>query len=264
MKATYWVTMTLAFCSAVNIATADLTFELDGNDRLEVTTRYSEGTLRDSSTARVVEDGYIGRAYVHNDAKMVVAPGGEVFELRAHDSSHADISGGELEWLNTWGSSSVDISDGVLARDGMGRDNSSVTISGGTFQGSLYAWGSSSFVISGGMVWETLWASGSSITTVSGGTIPTLRSQQQSTVKIDGYDFNASAGLSLLEYDVIDGVPQYEVVGEGLLTGKWSDGTSWNTMITQNDGTIYAIPEPGSLSLLALGGLAVLRRRRNR
>jgi len=70
--------------------------------------------------------------------------------------------------------------------------------------------------------------------------------------------------LSLVLYDVIDGVPQYKVLGRGVLTGKWRDGTSWFTNIFRNDSTtpILAIPEPATISLLALGGLAVLRRRR--
>jgi len=56
------------------------------------------------------------------------------------------------------------------------------------------------------------------------------------------------------------------LVGTGILGGKWTDGTAWTVKITANDtwygATILAIPEPATLLLLALGGLALLRRRR--
>ena len=42
------------------------------------------------------------------------------------------------------------------------------------------------------------------------------------------------------------------------------NGTPWTVTISQNDtsATILAIPEPTTLTLLALGELAVIRRRR--
>jgi len=42
------------------------------------------------------------------------------------------------------------------------------------------------------------------------------------------------------------------------------NGTPWTVTISQNDtgATILAIPEPATLTLLALGGLAVIRCRR--
>jgi len=54
------------------------------------------------------------------------------------------------------------------------------------------------------------------------------------------------------------------VLGTGVLTGKWSDGAVWAMAIEVNDSsaTILAVPEPAALSLLAVGGLALLTRRR--
>jgi hypothetical protein len=56
------------------------------------------------------------------------------------------------------------------------------------------------------------------------------------------------------------------VLGTGLLSGEWFDGTRWTVNIQTNasGATILAIPEPATLSLLALGGLAVMRRRRRK
>jgi hypothetical protein len=43
-----------------------------------------------------------------------------------------------------------------------------------------------------------------------------------------------------------------------------STGSSWYTVGFDDDMTIAVVPEPATLSLLALGGLALLRRRRAR
>jgi len=84
-----------------------------------------------------------------------------------------------------------------------------------------------------------------------------LRARDTSTVTFDGQDFILGTGLSL------DGD---KVLGTGGLSGTWMDGTSWTVNITLHDAgaTILAIPEPATLSLLALGGLAMLRRRSKR
>jgi len=74
-------------------------------------------------------------------------------------------------------------------------------------------------------------------------------------VTFHAQDFVLGTGLSL------DGD---RVLGTGILSGKWFDGTPWTVTIGQNDpgATILAIPEPATLSLLALCGLEVFRRRR--
>ncbi len=49
-----------------------------------------------------------------------------------------------------------------------------------------------------------------------------------------------------------------------VLTGMqfFVDNTPTDALITGLSGTTYALPEPATLSLLALGGLAMIRRRR--
>jgi len=83
---------------------------------------------------------------------------------------------------------------------------------------------------------------------------PGMYCYDTSTVTFDGQDFILGAGLSR------DGD---KVLGTGVLSGKWMDGTAWTTSIFVHDAgaTILLVPEPATLSLQALGGLALLRRR---
>jgi len=77
-----------------------------------------------------------------------------------------------------------------------------------------------------------------------------------SVITFHARDFRTHGGLWL------DGD---RVLGTGgALTGEWFDGTSWAVDIPDNQATatILVIPEPATLLLLAMGGLALLRRRR--
>ena len=81
-----------------------------------------------------------------------------------------------------------------------------------------------------------------------------LHAWGDSVITLHGYDFWASAGL------YIDGG---QVTGQGVLVGIWADGTHWTTAVSNWHGaTILLVPEPATLSLLAVGGLALLRRKR--
>jgi hypothetical protein len=82
-----------------------------------------------------------------------------------------------------------------------------------------------------------------------------LRASQSSVVTFHGRDFGLHGGLWL------DGD---RVLGTGLLTGEWTDGTPWAVNILDNasTATIRAIPEPATLLLLALGGAVLVLRRR--
>jgi hypothetical protein len=102
-----------------------------------------------------------------------------------------------------------------------------------------------------------LFAHGSGHVHMSGGQATDLYAYDTGAITLDVREFSLGAGL-LLDGD--------RLRGTGPLSGKWRDGANWTSYIRVNnaDATIRLIPEPATLSLLALGGLAILRRRRNR
>ena len=245
-------------------------FILTGSDHLDVTSSHSTGELWNSSTADVKASGQINSAYVNDDALLAVS-GGIVFNLYAYDTSNVAFSGGSISCLKSYNTSSVAISGGSASLL-YAYNTSSAAISGGDVNGlyalmtcsvaisggdgdSLYSYdGASSVVISGGTV-SNMTIDGS--VDISGGSVSDLEVYgTSSVVTFHGYDFVATGGLT------IDG---QTVLGTGLLAGKWFDGTSWMTSISHHvsGATIRVVPEPATLSLLALGGLAMLRRKRS-
>jgi len=284
---------------AAGMAQAD--FTLHGDEQLTVNTSHEQGVLWDQSCATIVPGGAMHIMDSYNSSTVCMA-GGSVYDLQAHGSSTVDMSGGEtyslyslraydtstvvitggetysLYSLHAYDTSTVDMSGGsvyVLGASG----SSTVAMSGG----SVYALGdsgSSTVAMSGGSVYalharetSTVDMSGGSVSylnayetstvDMSGGSVYALNAYDTSTVTFDGQDFLLGSGLSL---------NGNRILGTGDLYGEWSDGTPWTVHISGNDSgvTILAIPEPATLSLLALlalslpkrGGLAMLRRRR--
>ena len=79
-----------------------------------------------------------------------------------------------------------------------------------------------------------------------------IHAYDTSTITFHGRDFGTMDGL-VLEGD--------RVLGTGVLTGKWADGTPWATTIRGIDAgaTIRIVtPEPSTIALLAIGAVGLL------
>lgn len=205
--------------------------------------------------------GSIGIDLCTHDSTRTNISGGSIGRyLHVQDSTRTNISGGSIDmYLQAYGTSEIDISGGSIQAL-IACDSSRTSISDGTVDG-LYAYDTSQVDISGGSIGQALTARGGSNVEVSGGSI--------------GGAIQAGPGSSLMTLVgtdfAINGTPvgygEYGTGGQdwvhGALTGTLADGGSLSNEFFIYDGCrIALIPEPAALSLLALGGLAVVRRRR--
>lgn len=220
--------------------------------------------------------------------------------LYAYNSSSVNISAGSLKNLRVYDSSSVNMTGGLvsnyldahLKRSGSG----SINISGGTV-GTLSAFMTLTGVeqlhisenltlaslatygvtVAPGIVsnlrWDTITAYGSSSVDISGGSVGSIYAYDSCTMDISGGSISSNLyayGTSTVTFLARDfhlgnglSVDGDRVRGTGYLSGEWLDGTRWTVNIgSSSEATILAIPEPATLWLLALGGLALLHRRR--
>jgi len=303
MKTKWMIGLMTLFFAGWSAGTARANFVLEDTGHLDVTTSHDTGVLWNSSTADVLTGGYIGYAYVNDEATLHVlklqgTSRESVRNLYAYDMSTVDISGavdnnyyGTVSYLTAYAKSTVNISGGRVGRYLYAYGSSVVNVSGGDVNDYLNACDSSTVNVSGGEVGNQINASATSTVDISGGLVAYLNVSATSTVDISGglvgtlitenastvdisgglvgnlyaynpstvtlhgYDFRATGGLTL------DGD---NVLGTGVLTGRWygPDDTMWAMTISGNaaGATILAIPEPATLSLLALGGLAMMRR----
>jgi len=212
--------------------------------------------------------------------------GGKISDaLCGYKNSRISISGGTVRNLNSWDSSQVDVSGGSIYAYLVSCDSSQVDIFGGSIC-ELCSYHSSQVDISGGSISE-FGSYDSSHVKISGGSISGewLRSYDTSQVDISGGSIGVDALFELCDesmvqifgYDfAVDGQP----VGYGELTSIHG-GHPYNEPLRHLTGTLLSgefidkdfrighdakivltIPEPATVLLLGLGGLALRKRRR--
>lgn len=246
------VTIWLVLVFLVTVSTrAD--FILHGNEQFTVNSYHTYGILYDTSQVSIVSGGTISSFLDAYDSSTANISSGYVSSLAAWNSSTVDISGGTVRDLSPSDYSKINISGGSITENFNIFNFSTVDISGGSISYFLGARNSSAVNISGGSV-SYLYTEDNGDVDISGGSVSSLYAIDSSVVSFHGRNFSISGGL------VLDGE---RVLGLGILSGEWMDGTPWAVDILQNESsvTILVVPEPGTLLLLGIGAVMLRRRR---
>ena len=231
-------------------------------------TVYGTFSVSNSSTANI-SDGSIANLDTFGTADVDIS-GGSMDNLYTRDSSTVSLSGVSVDDVSVSNSSSVSLS-GLSMDDVFAYDSSSVSLSDVSMD-ELTAASDSSVEISGGSMDDVfangtmsmsgctvgrLFARGDSVVEILDTVIGTFYAQDRSTTTFTAREFRLGDGLTL---DVD------RLLGTGRLSYESYDGTRHLTVIENNHSgaTILLIPEPATLSLLTLGGMAVVRRRKRR
>jgi hypothetical protein len=183
------------------------------------------------------DDEYIVKEGFHDvslfgTSVAFVASAGSVYSLDTYNYSTANIIGGQVYLGRLFDYSILNMSSGNIG-DLIARQHSTANISGG---------------------WTNhFYAEGQSTLNFSGGRFDMLDATYSSTTNFYGRNFQCGNGLSM------DG---NRILGTGKLSGEWLDGTQWSININNNwsGATIFAIPEPTMLLLLAIGLLGLRRK----
>ena len=198
-------------------------------------------------------------------------PGGLITYLRAYDSSQVNLSGGSISYCQAYGNQAF--------------GNNRINISGGSINAHLEAFGNSQMSISGGSI-NCLETFADSRVNISGGSFVNNSLYVYSNSEVDIFGGSFQRDLRVRDNGIltihgsdfaVDGTP----FGYGELTsifgGYWDNepyrhltGTLFSGESIANDfrialdAKIVLVPEPATLLLLGLGGLALLRNRRSR
>ncbi len=246
-----------------------------GNSEIAISDGRINNAVWAYEDSHVTISGGVVPAFDPTDNNTASISGGDVWYVHASGASRTDITGGSFNGLEAKGASRLVVSGGDVAMFVRSFDGSSLVFSGDVTAPQVTVYDSSNIVISGNATLGQVGICNTSYAEVSGGDVTTFFTNQEceadisggsfsmvgafgtSSITFRGYDFQASDGL-LLDGD--------EVLGTGTLTGKWFDGTPWSIPIDYHDvgATILAVPEPTTISLLALGGVTLMRSRRRR
>lgn len=197
-----------------------------------------------------------------------------------------NISGGTVDALRVSSGSLVNINGGIVSNIVDINSNSVVNVSDGIVEGSLFVLGELN--ISGGAIEFGLFdltVLDGGVANISGGTIETsIETVEGSQVNISGgtfdEDFEVDSGseVNLFGSDFALNGEQFEnlAIGQAFtitdrgvtLTGVFADGEPFSFGLSTSDFdpdatlTITLVPEPSSMALIAISGVAMFTRRR--
>jgi len=250
---------------------------------------YNHSRLTISDTANVgssTEDTYLKAS----GFSRIDIRGGNTYRINALENSTVEMTGGRTQVLNMANTSTFNLFGGEVEMVVHSFDSSVVNMHGGSTP-NLWVHDTGSANVFDGWI-DTVQALDASETSIKGGDVDGMAASRNSTVRLSGgtvnsmstYDdatvFLSGGNLNYLrvredsqvtfvagEFILGDGLwlQDEELMGTGILNGTWYDGTMWRTNILVNEqtGTILLTPEPASLLLMGLGGLALRRRKRS-
>ena len=271
---TIWVVVVVVIVAGLTVSEGQADFTLWDDEELTIDTAHDHETLTlyDYSRAEIVgPSGCVYEVNAYNNSTVDISGGWVSNTLHASGYSTVDISGGWVHQLYNSGDSTAYVSGGYVNLL-CAFNSSMVDVSGGSVNGDLIAYDSSTVDMTGGYV-ESLCATHSSIVDVFdgsvdllltcsssmvdmyGGKVDNLRVEESSNMTIYAYDFQLGSGLSMNEN---------RVIGTGVLSGEWLNGSNFTTDILSNDptATILIVPEPATFLLIGMGSLAMIRKRR--
>lgn len=154
------------------------------------------------------------------------------------------LDGGQVDWLVGYGQSALTALSGSAAVIGPVEDGS-LDVLGGDFN-TVVVDGNGEVTITGGAMFD-LMASGGAMDVFGGQIISDVEANGASVVTFHGSGFNYPYGP----------IPDLS----GTLTGTLASGDSLSIGFNRSTGTIVLVPEPLTMSLMAAGGVSLLRRR---
>jgi len=179
--------------------------------------------------------------------------------LDAYESSRVNIFGGRVSaTVNAYGASYITVVGGEIGGPVYSRENSRLDISGGSMGAWVQSLSSSEVTISGGEIELFVEAWDNSRVTISGGTIGgRIAAIRDGLVTLVGSNF-AVNGTPVGYGDFAS-----DYATSGTLSGILANGDTLNNpfSLVHPGADITFIPEPGTILLLGLGGLGVLRKR---
>jgi len=201
----------------------------------------------------------------HGQSEIIISDGIVGGYVYTYDNSQATIEGGSIgNLVYTLGNSNVAVSGGQMML--WVSQNSTVTVSGGEFV-HLLSFAEGYLEMTGGEIDGTLRVTDNSIAVVSGGTFNDFI-LSASEIIFQGADFMVNGnpveyGASLRDYAIPTSYNGGTWLG-GIITGTLENGGVLNNQfyIAETDADIVCVPEPCTLTLLSLGGLALSRRRK--
>lgn len=226
------IKLTLVFAAVVQAAS----FTLIGNERKDVTTRFTNGWLYDNSVANFINSGSVYYLYTYDNSianiygrdgyttvynsistfdvsNVNLYEGSHVSYLNAYNNTIVNVSGGKLSGSSLYNSSTVNISNGYAHL--VLHDNSTVRVFGGSGS-TIDAYDTSKVNISGGNI-DSVNGINMSTVYISGGSIDSyLHVFEDSQITMSGGTIAESVTIGLSQNAIlvldgtnfaIDGIP---------------------------------------------------------